>query len=143
VHPVDHQPDQVQARQVRGEQVGGRCLGHRHGPARDRGLALDQTKLAQAERAIVTAMVTEFGLDMYALALDMANFATFIDSTNDKASIAQCGHAKQRRVMSFAIPRRSARPDISGPRALRRERVSALQLGRHARVLSVRGLLDE
>ena len=42
-------------------------------------------KLAAAERAISTAMVTEFGLDLSGLALDMTNFATFIDSTNDKA----------------------------------------------------------
>jgi len=58
---------------------------------------LDTDKLAAAERAISTAMVTEFGLDLSALALDMTNFATFIDSTNDKAPIAQRGHAKQKR----------------------------------------------
>ena len=49
---------------------------------------LDAEKLAQAERAIATAMVTEFGLDLSALALDMTNFATFIDSANDRAPIA-------------------------------------------------------
>lgn len=43
---------------------------------------LDTGKLAAAERAISTAMVTEFGLELSALALDMTNFATFIDSTN-------------------------------------------------------------
>jgi len=59
--------------------------------------ALDTDKLAVAERAISTAMVTEFGLDLSALALDMTNFATFIDSANDKAPIAQRGHAKQKR----------------------------------------------
>ena len=59
--------------------------------------ALDTTKLAAAERAISTAMVTEFGLDLSALALDMTNFATFIDTANDKAPIAQRGHAKQKR----------------------------------------------
>jgi transposase len=58
---------------------------------------LDTDKLADAERAISTAMVTEFGLDLSGLALDMTNFATFIDSTNDKAPIAQRGHAKQKR----------------------------------------------
>jgi len=58
---------------------------------------LDTDKLAAAERAISTAMVTEFGLDLSGLALDMTNFATFIDSTNDKAPIAQRGHAKQKR----------------------------------------------
>lgn len=59
--------------------------------------ALDTSKLAAAERAISLAMVTEFGLDLSALALDMTNFATFIDTANDKAPIAQRGHAKQKR----------------------------------------------
>jgi transposase len=38
-----------------------------------------------------------FGLDISALALDMTNFATYIDSTNDKAPIAARGKAKQKR----------------------------------------------
>jgi transposase len=59
--------------------------------------ALDTKKLAAAERAISTAMVDEFGLDLSGLALDMTNFATFIDSANDRAPIAQRGHAKQKR----------------------------------------------
>jgi len=58
---------------------------------------LDTTKIAAAERAISTAMVTEFGLDLSGLALDMTNFATFIDSGNGRAPIAQRGHAKQKR----------------------------------------------
>jgi transposase len=59
--------------------------------------ALDTDTLAAAERAVATAMVTEFGLDLSAPALDMTNFATFIDSGNDRAPIAQRGHAKQKR----------------------------------------------
>ena len=59
--------------------------------------ALDVDTLAAAERTIATAMVTEFDLDLSGLALDMTNFATFIDSTNDRAPIAQRGHAKQKR----------------------------------------------
>src|SRR5665648_297009 len=59
--------------------------------------ALEPTKLAAAEAASSTAMVTEFGLDLSGLALDMTNFATFIDSANEKAPIAQRGHAKQKR----------------------------------------------
>ncbi len=59
---------------------------------------LDEGTLVQAERAIASVMVTEFGLDLSALALDMTNFATFIDSANEKAPIAQRGHAKQKRV---------------------------------------------
>ncbi len=59
--------------------------------------ALDTDKLAAAERAISTMMVTQFGLDLSGLALDMTNFATFIDSGNDRAPIAARGHAKQKR----------------------------------------------
>jgi transposase len=58
---------------------------------------LDTVKLAAAERAISTTMVREFGLDLSGLALDMTNFATFIDSANDAAPIARGGHAKQKR----------------------------------------------
>ena len=39
MHAVDHQRDQVQVRQVGGEQVGQGVLGHGHEPARDRGPA--------------------------------------------------------------------------------------------------------
>jgi len=58
---------------------------------------LDQTALVSAERAIAARMVNQFDLDLSALALDMTNFATFIDSTNARAPIAQRGHAKQKR----------------------------------------------
>ena len=43
-------------------------------------------------------MVGEFGLDLSGLVLDMTNFATYIDSANDRADIAQRGHAKQKRT---------------------------------------------
>ena len=59
--------------------------------------SLDTDQLALIERQISTAMVTEFDLDLSALALDMTNFATFIDTGNDRAPIAQRGHAKQKR----------------------------------------------
>ena len=59
---------------------------------------LDADALGTAERAIAAKMVAEFGLDLSSLALDMTNFATFIDSTNAKAPIASRGHAKQKRV---------------------------------------------
>src|SRR5664280_2071673 len=58
---------------------------------------LDTAKLAAAERAIAATMAAEFGLDLSGLALDMTNFATFIDSANDRAPIAKRGHAKQKR----------------------------------------------
>lgn len=54
--------------------------------------------LAEIERRVSTAMVTRFGLDISAVALDMTNFATFIDSTNPSASLAQRGKAKQKRA---------------------------------------------
>ncbi len=38
-----------------------------------------------------------FGLQMSGLVLDMTNFATFIDSANPRAPIAQRGKAKQKR----------------------------------------------
>ena len=60
--------------------------------------ALDEAALARIETALGQAMVTEFGLDLSALALDMTNFATFIDTTNDGAPIAQRGKAKQKRT---------------------------------------------
>ena len=59
---------------------------------------LDEAALRTAERAITSRMVGEFGLDLSGLALDMTNFATFIDSTNTRAPIAQRGHAKQKRT---------------------------------------------
>jgi transposase len=43
-------------------------------------------------------MIERFGLDLSGLALDMTNFATFIDSDNQRAPIAQRGKAKQKRV---------------------------------------------
>jgi transposase len=49
------------------------------------------------EAALTRAMIDAFDLDTHALILDMTNFATFIDSTNDRAPIAQRGKAKQKR----------------------------------------------
>lgn len=60
------------------------------------GLTLEQ--LAVVEERIAAAMVTGFNLDVSALALDMTNFATYIDSANEKAPIAQRGKAKQKRT---------------------------------------------
>lgn len=58
---------------------------------------LDTAKLAAAEAKIAATMVSQFGLDLSGLALDMTNFATFIDSANEAAPIARRGHAKQKR----------------------------------------------
>ena len=84
---------------------------------------LDTDKLALVERKISTAMVTEFGLDLSALALDMTNFATFIDSSNDRADLAQRGHAKQKRNdlrlvgLGLVVTRDGAIPIASHPYA--------------------------
>jgi transposase len=58
---------------------------------------LDATALAEIERRIAMRAVTTFDLDISSLALDMTNFASYIDSTNTRASLAQRGKAKQKR----------------------------------------------
>src|SRR6266576_2271023 len=50
-----------------------------------------------AGQAITLRAVEAFGLDCSSVALDMTNFATFIDTANGKAPIAQRGKAKQKR----------------------------------------------
>ncbi len=62
--------------------------------------AMDQiteTDVTEIERRVVAAMVETFGIDLSGLVLDMTNFATWIDSANDRAPIAQRGHSKQKR----------------------------------------------
>jgi transposase len=54
-------------------------------------------QLDQMEAGLTRAMIEVFDLDTHALILDMTNFATFIDSTNDRAPIAARGKAKQKR----------------------------------------------
>src|SRR5206468_5342668 len=49
------------------------------------------------ERRLAVQMVEVFGLDGSAVALDMTNFATYIDSTNTRADIARRGKSKQKR----------------------------------------------
>ncbi|HVA44286.1 MAG TPA: IS1634 family transposase [Acidimicrobiales bacterium] len=58
---------------------------------------LSTEDLVAAEEAITAAMVTNFDLDLSGLVLDMTNFATFVDSANARNTIAQRGHAKQKR----------------------------------------------
>jgi transposase len=60
--------------------------------------AIDGDALVEIERRLVDKMVIEFGLDLSGLVLDMTNFASYIDSANDRADIAQRGHAKQKRT---------------------------------------------
>src|SRR6266511_3939999 len=58
-------------------------------------LAEQQLRMVEAE--LGRRMVAEYGLDLQGLVLDMTNFATFIDSANTRAPIAQRGKAKQKR----------------------------------------------
>jgi transposase len=60
--------------------------------------AIDTAALVEIERRLVDTMIGEFGVDLSGLVLDMTNFATYIDSANDRADIAQRGHAKQKRA---------------------------------------------
>src|SRR5674476_140670 len=59
-------------------------------------ITLDQ--LAQVEHLLALAMIETFNLDISALALDMTNFATYIDTGNERVPIAQRGKAKQKRA---------------------------------------------
>jgi transposase len=56
------------------------------------------TELADIEHRLALRMIEVFDLNMSALALDMTNFATYIDTTNAKAPIAARGKAKQKRT---------------------------------------------
>lgn len=59
--------------------------------------AVSVSDLVEIERAIATAMIQHFNLEMSGVVLDMTNFATFIDSANTRAPTAQRGRAKQKR----------------------------------------------
>ncbi len=60
--------------------------------------AISDNQLKEIERRLVTRMVEVFGVDLSGLVLDMTNFATYIDSANDRAPIAQRDHAKPKRT---------------------------------------------
>lgn len=60
--------------------------------------AVNAGQLVEIERALAVRVIDEFDVDIGSLALDMTNFATFIDSANPKAPIAQRGKAKQKRA---------------------------------------------
>src|SRR5205823_3946528 len=60
--------------------------------------ALPVHALDGIEEKLALAVCERFGLDTSSVALDMTNFATFIDTGNDKAPIAQRGKAKQKRA---------------------------------------------
>lgn len=82
---------------------------------------LSQADLTAIETELGRRMVTEFGLDLSGLVLDMTNFATFIDSGNDRAPIAQRGKAKQKRTdlrlvgLALIVTRDGGVPIVSHP----------------------------
>jgi transposase len=59
--------------------------------------AISSEQLIEIERRVSRAMVATFNLDLSGLVLDMTNFATYIDSDNERAPLTQRGHAKQKR----------------------------------------------
>ena len=54
-------------------------------------------QLEEISRRIAVRIVEASGVDCSSVALDMTNFATFIDTANGKAPVAQRGKAKQKR----------------------------------------------
>jgi len=60
-----------------------------------RGVSL--TELEEISHRLAVRMIEMFALDVSSVALDMTNFATYIDSANEKAPIAVRGKAKQKR----------------------------------------------
>jgi transposase len=94
-----------------------RALDHRRfWDAMDR---LDEQTLRTVETQIYGHMIERFGLDLSGLVLDMTNFATFIDTSNQQAPIAQRGKAKQKRVdlrlvgLALVVTRQGGIPIIS------------------------------
>ena len=59
--------------------------------------AVTVEQLEQVSEKIAVQIVRSPGVDVSSVALDMTNFATFIDTANGKAPIAQRGKAKQKR----------------------------------------------
>jgi transposase len=60
--------------------------------------AVTLEQLDQISGKIAVRIVQSAGVDVSSVALDMTNFATFIDSGNGRAPIAQRGKAKQKRA---------------------------------------------
>src|SRR5680860_1490279 len=82
---------------------------------------LSDEQLKEIERRLSLRAVELFDLDLSALVLDMTNFATFIDSANDRAPIARRGKAKQKRNdlrlvgLALVVTHDGAIPIVSHP----------------------------
>jgi transposase len=59
--------------------------------------AVTLEQLEEISQAVALRLVEASGVDVSSVALDMTNFATFIDTANRKAPVAQRGKAKQKR----------------------------------------------
>ena len=83
--------------------------------------AVSEQQLVEIERRVSLRAVERFGLDLSGLVLDMTNFATFIDSANTRAPIAQRGKAKQKRSdlrlvgLALVVTHDGAVPVVSHP----------------------------
>ena len=60
--------------------------------------AVGLEELEEISHRIALAIVDASGVDCSSVALDMTNFATFIDTGNERAPVAQRGKAKQKRT---------------------------------------------
>ena len=76
--------------------ISGKVLDHRR--FWDAMHAVDAEALQDISARLAARMIEMFDLDTSSVALDMTNFATYIDSANGRAPIAQRGKAKQKRT---------------------------------------------
>jgi transposase len=76
--------------------VSASALGHRR--FWDAMHAVSLEDLEEISRRIALRIIGASGVDVSSVALDMTNFATFIDTANGKAPVAQRGKAKQKRA---------------------------------------------
>ena len=58
---------------------------------------IPRTAMVQIERDIVSHMVRHFNIDVHQLLFDATNFFTYIDSFNQRSTLAQRGHSKEGR----------------------------------------------
>lgn len=58
---------------------------------------LDADTIREIEKTLTTALIKEFQVDTHCLLYDTTNFATFIDSFNERNTLAQRGKGKQGR----------------------------------------------
>ena len=58
---------------------------------------LSPADLEEIHRRVVAAMLENYDVDVSGLVLDMTNVVTYVDSANDRNTIARRGHSKQKR----------------------------------------------